>query len=186
MKTRFQRVLALLLVLAASSFLTGCATEFTNKNPTGELFPRIAGQSLDRQSFRIPQDLGGTTTLLLIGYKQNTQFDIDRWMIALDMKGIKLPIVEVPAIQGFFPGMFKSRIDEGMRAGIPQELWPGVVTVYEDGGRVQSFTGNVRPNNTRVVLLNGTGRVVYFYDRGFSVQALNNLQQAIQRPECED
>lgn len=176
------------LILAFSAFLllSGCATEYMNKNPVGELFPSISGQSLDEKPYLIPRDLGGKKTLLLIGYRQNAQFDIDRWMMGMDMQGIHIPMIELPAIQSFLAGLFKGKIDEGMRAGIPRELWPVVVTTYEDGKRVQNFTGNERPNNARVVLLNKTGRVVYFYDRGFSVQALNKLHKAIQRPECGD
>ena len=78
-----------------------------------------------------------------------------------------------------FPRMFKTQIDEGMRSGIPRELWQGVITVYKDGDRVQSFTGNENPNNARVVLLDSLGKVIFFYDRGFSVAALNALRAAI-------
>ena len=49
-------------------------------------------------------------------------------------------------------------IDNGMRAGIPKELWRGVITVYQDGERVQAFTGNINPNNARVLLLDRTGK----------------------------
>jgi hypothetical protein len=55
-------------------------------------------------------------------------------------------------------------------------LWKGVVTVYKDGEQVQSFTGNERPNNARVVLLTKDGSIVHFYDEGFSVDALNQLR----------
>lgn len=177
------RVLLLTVTLA---LLGGCATEYSNKDPIGQLFPSISGSSLDQKSYQIPQDLGDEKTLLLIGYKQNAQFDIDRWMIGIDMSGTKVSIIELPAIQGFLPRLFKSKIDEGMRSGIPEELWPVVVTVYEDGRRVQSFTGNESPSNARVVLLNDTGRVIYFYDRGFSVDALNDLKTAVLRPESGD
>lgn len=62
-----------------------------------------------------------------------------------------------------------------MRRGIPKELWGGVITIYEDGERIQAFTGNEKPNNARVLLLDEKGNVVYFYDSGFSVAALNEL-----------
>jgi hypothetical protein len=75
--------------------------------------------------------------------------------------------------------MFKSSIDEGMRKGIPKELWGGVITSYGDGATVQAYTGNENPNNARVLLLNPMGRVIYFYDRGFSVLALNELRDKI-------
>ena len=75
--------------------------------------------------------------------------------------------------------MFKTRIDSGMRSGIPKELWGGVITIYEDGAQVQKFTGNENPNTARVMLLDEDGRVAYFHDRGFSVPALNALRQCL-------
>lgn len=170
--------------LIALTLLSACATDYSNNNPLGHMFPDISGQSLDKKSYRIPRDLSAPKTLLLIGYRQNAQFDIDRWMVGLDMTGTDIPVIELPAIQGFFPRLFQTRIDEGMRSDIPHELWKAVITVYEDGETVQSFTGNENPDNARVVLLNSTGRVIYFYDRGFSVDALNNLTKAVERPEC--
>jgi hypothetical protein len=50
------------------------------------------------------------------------------------------------------------------------------VTVYEDGDQVQRFTGNKNPNNARVMLLDEEGKILYFYDRGFSVDALNAVR----------
>ena len=75
--------------------------------------------------------------------------------------------------------MFQSSIDNGMRRGIPKELWGGVITVYGDGALVQEFTGNQNPNNARVLLLDQMGKVIYFHDRGFSVPALNELRDKI-------
>jgi hypothetical protein len=75
--------------------------------------------------------------------------------------------------------MFSTFIDNGMRAGIPKPLWKGVITVYEDGDKVQAFTGNEAPNNARVLLLDKEGVVLYFYDDGFSVAALNELRDIL-------
>jgi cytochrome oxidase Cu insertion factor (SCO1/SenC/PrrC family) len=67
-----------------------------------------------------------------------------------------------------------------MRAGIPKPLWKGVVTVYKDGEIIQAFTGNDTPNNARVILIDKNGKIIHFYDQGFSVNALNNLRDSLQ------
>lgn len=159
--------------------LTGCSTQYPNKDVTGQVFPTVVGQSLEKNSLTIPNELNDDMTLLLIGYVQNSQFDIDRWLIALDVTDTRVKVYEVPTIQGLFPEMFSTVIDNGMRAGIPKPLWQGVVTVYEDGEKVQAFTGNENANNARVVLLNKKGKILYFYDQGFAVDALNKLRMAI-------
>jgi hypothetical protein len=76
--------------------------------------------------------------------------------------------------------MFKPFINNGMRAGIPKELWKGVITLYKDGEAMQKYTGNENGNNARVLLIDDKGLVKYFYDRGFSVEALNNVRNVIE------
>jgi hypothetical protein len=86
------------------------------------------------------------------------------------MLQLKTPVVmvEVPTIAGMVPGLFANQIDEGMRDGIPKELWGSVVTVYGDADKIRAFTGTANPMPARVLLLDATGRVVWFHDRGFS------------------
>jgi hypothetical protein len=146
---------------------------------TGDKMIEVTRQSLEGHSVVIPRDFAGQETLLLFGYKQNSQFDIDRWLIGLDMTKTNVAAYEIPTIQGMLPRMFSGFIDGGMRKGIPKNLWKGVVTVYEDGDKVQRFTGNLNPNNARVMLLDKQGNIVYFYDRGFSVAALNEVRSQL-------
>jgi len=157
--------------------LIGCSKTYINRNPIGEKFPTVKGQTLTEKEIELPTYFEGTSVILLLGYVQDSQFDIDRWLIGLDMTETNIKAYEIPTIQGLFPRMFKSSIDEGMRKGIPKELWGGVITVYDDGAKVQEFTGNENPNNARVLLLDSMGKVVYFHDRGFSVLALNELRE---------
>ncbi|PKG83176.1 hypothetical protein CXF85_11625 [Colwellia sp. 75C3] len=158
------------------SLLTACSTNHPNQDITGKSFPSISGQTLEKNNMNMPEDFKEDFTLLLIGYKQNSQFDIDRWLIGLDMTKTKVAAYELPTIQGLFPQMFSTLINNGMRSGIPKPLWKGVVTVYKDGDKVQAFTGNENPNNARVVLLDKNGIILYFYDDGFSVTALNEVR----------
>ena len=55
-----------------------------------------------------------------------------------------------------------------------------ILIPHEDGEKVQEFTGNESGNNARVALLNKDGVILYFYDRGFSVGALNELRNALE------
>ncbi|MDG1750540.1 MAG: hypothetical protein P8I03_02585 [Thalassotalea sp.] len=159
--------------------MTGCSSQFSNKNVTGQQFPDVVGQSLEKEEVSIPNDFQDEFTLLLVGYKQDSQFDIDRWLIGLDMTETKVGVYEIPTIQGMFPRMFSTVIDNGMRKGIPKALWRNVITVYKQGELIQSFTGNEKPNNARVILINKKGTILYFYDEGFSVDALNSLRDEL-------
>lgn len=165
---------AILIIL-----ICGCSTNYPNKTPVSQAFPQVTGNNLEKQEIELPQYFLGTTTILLLGYKQDSQFDIDRWLIGLDMTQVTTPVYEIPTIQGMFPRMFSTVIDNGMRKGIPKSLWQGVITVYQGGDKIQQFTGNMSPNNARVILLDKSGTVIFFYDEGFSVDALNKLRSAI-------
>ena len=167
------------IYIFALLLLTGCSTQYANKDITGQIFPSVVGTTLEKKSVSIPGDFNDGLTLLLIGYKQNSQFDIDRWLIALDVTETQVKVYEVPTIQGLFPEMFSTVIDDGMRAGIPKPLWQGVVTIYDDGEKIQAFTGNENAANTRVVLLNKNAEILYFYDQGFAVDALNKLRMVL-------
>ena len=174
------RTLNKLILLFLMSLLSlACSTTYTNRNPVGEVFPSVTGTSLDNEEYIIPKDFQGTNVVLLLGYKQDSQFDIDRWLIGLDMTETKIKVYELPTIQGLFPRMFQTFIDSGMRSGIPKEIWGGVITIYSGGSTVQEFTGNENPNNARAILLDSGGKVIYFHDRGFSVSALNELRELI-------
>lgn len=167
----------LLFVIVFSS----CANyEYPSQVTIGGSMVEATGESLEGNTVVIPQDFMGQETLLLFGYKQDSQFDIDRWLIGLDMTQTQVAAYEIPTIQGMLPRMFSGFIDGGMRKGIPKQLWKGVVTVYADGDKVQRFTGNLNPNNARVMLLNKEGTIVYFYDQGFSVEALNEVREALE------
>ena len=165
-----------LLVLLVSTVIAGCSTQYPNQSPLGESFPDVTGESLEEQEHNLPAYFSGRKVLLLIGYVQNSQFDIDRWLLGLEFSETQVDAYELPTIAGMFPRMFKTQIDSGMRKGIPKELWKGVITIYADGEKIQAFTGNDNPNNARVALLDEQGKIIYFYDRGFSVAALQALR----------
>lgn len=156
--------------------LTGCSSTYPNRSPLGEMFPSVEGTALTKEAMSLPRDFPKENVLLLIGYVQDSQFDIDRWLIGLYMTKTQVVAYELPTIQGMFPRMFQTQIDNGMRRGIPKELWGGVITIYKDGATIQKMTGNENPNNARVLLLNEQREIIYFYDRGFSVAALNEVK----------
>lgn len=168
-----------IMLITMSLLIFGCSTTYVNRNPAGETFPSVEGRALTEETRKLPDYFSGSNVALLLGYKQDSQFDIDRWLIGLDMTKTNVKVYELPTIQGLFPRMFQTSIDNGMRSGIPKELWGGVITIYGGGSEVQEFTGNENPNNARVMLLDEEGRVAFFHDRGFSVPALNELREVL-------
>jgi hypothetical protein len=161
--------------------LAGCGSAIPNRNPVGEQFPAVEGMALSGETVMLPDAFRGTEVILILAYKQQTQFDVDRWGIGFFTADLPLPpVYEVPAIAGMIPSLFQGSIDEGMRKGIPRESWKDVITVYGGGGsKLTEWTGTENPNNARVVLLDEQGRVVWFYDRGYGLPPLKELLQKL-------
>lgn len=171
MSTRF--IAASLLAL----MLTACGSPIPNRDPTGEGFPSVQGRSLEGESVSLPDALAGEPAVLLVGYVQNAQFDLDRWILGLLEAETPVKLLEIPTIKGLVPGMIANTIDEGMRGGIPEEDWGSVVTVYDDASAILNFTGNTRPQNGRILLLDADGTVRWFHDRGYSAGMLLQLDE---------
>lgn len=168
---------ALLGSCALITFFVGCRSSMPNQNPVGKVFPTASGETLAGDPMTIPADLpAGGPTVLLVGYVQDTQFDVDRWLIGLLQAKISVPFFEVPTIKGWAPTLFANKIDQGMRNGIPEEDHGVVLTIYgDDAADIVEMTGNENPRNTRVFLLDAEGQVVWFHDRGFSAGKLLEL-----------
>lgn len=175
------RITAALAALAVGLALStgACSTSHARRDPTGETFPSVRGQSLDGRELRLPEVGAGAPLLLLVGYDQDAQFDLDRWLLGLNDAGVDVRLFEVPTIPGMVPRLLSGVIDNGMRRGIPEEDWGLVVTVYGDAEQIARFTGDADGLTGRVLLLDATGRVVFFHDRGYSVGTLRRLQAAL-------
>jgi hypothetical protein len=171
--------LNLLILLSFGS--ASCGSAYSARNPIHESFPEIRGNTLTGDSLVLPDALSGHSAILLIGYQQRSQFDIDRWLLGLTTSKTKVDLYELPAILGFVPGLFARGIDDGMRSGIPEEDWAQVITVYDDAEKLAQFTGNKNGLPGRIVLIGPLGKVRYFHDRGFSIGALNQLLQVIEQ-----
>ena len=171
MKTILASVLSISLLLGCSSKVAA-PSNIQNSN-----FPSVVGTSLKGEVINIPESYAGKTTLLLIGYLQKTQFDIDRWILGALQADVKAEIVEVPTIAGMVPQMVQGFIDGGMRSGIPQSDWGSVVTVYKDADKIIQALGNERPQSAYAVLLDKEGRIVWSSNIGYSAAQVLELKR---------
>lgn len=147
--------------------------------PSDQL-PAVTGTALSGETWSLPADLEGKVSVLLLGYVQEAQFDADRWAQGLIHAQTPAKILEVPTVKGLIPALISDRIDGGMREGIPSEDWASVVTVYGgDAAKLVEFTGDRSPRNMRVLLLDKTGKIRWFHDRGFSASKVLELDAAV-------
>ncbi|MEC7583146.1 MAG: hypothetical protein VYE77_02415 [Planctomycetota bacterium] len=174
------RKLPVATLLCTLFFLASACSSIPNRNPTGEVFPSVRGTSLDDIDYQLPDQFRGKPLLLLVGYRQNTQFDLDRWLLGLMQAEVAVATYEVPTIPGLTARLASGFIDNGMRSGIPNEDWGSVITVYADAQAIVDFTGNENPRNGRILLLDKDGRVVWFWDQGYSARRVLDLKRAVE------
>ena len=179
-RRRYLKSIIWLSLLAAGGgilALTSCSSPIPNRDPIGDSFPVVRGESLNGDAVELPSAVAGEPAILMVGYVQATQFDLDRWTLGFAQAEAKIKVVEVPAVVGWFPDTFlQGTIDNGMRAGIPAEDWGAVVTLYgSDATRVQELTGNENPRNGRILLLDDRGVIRWFWDQGYSSTRLLEL-----------
>ena len=166
--------------MASLIALGACSNTLPNRDPTGERFPTVTGQSLQAKAVTPPTDRGGAPAALLTGYEQKTQFDIDRWLLGLLQAEVDAQLLEVPTIPGLLPTIASGMIDEGMRSGIPEEDWCIVVTLYGSAAEpVAEFTGTTKGRLTRVLVLDSQGHVVWFDDSGYSASKVLAIMRLI-------
>lgn len=145
----------------------------------GESFPTVKGESLAKQTVVVPDDYRGKNTVILVGYLQKAQFDIDRWILGLLQADVKAEIIELPTIAGMMPRAVQGFIDSGMRKGIPKEDWGSVITIYEDADKIIDAFGNENQQNAHVFLLNKEGKVIWTTNRGYSAGQVLDLKTSL-------
>ncbi len=171
----------LLSLIVTANLMLGACTSVVRPAPTvaSSPFPRVTGVSLTSETVVIPDAYRGKSTLLLIGYTQKAQFDIDRWILGALQADIPVEIVELPTIAGMMPQMVQGFINNGMRSGIPQSDWASVVTVYEDAPKIIELLGNERPQSCYAVLLDPRGVVVWSSNVGYSAGQILALKDLV-------
>lgn len=173
--TRRTRLSLFLTASVAAGLLVSsvaCTSTIPRQNPVGSTFPSIQARDLAGEERSFPGEFAGAPALVILGYIQKTQFDVDRWLLGLTQADRGLPVVEMPAARGLVPRIISGTIDGGMRSGIPEEDWRSVVTVYKQSDQLANWTGTEDPRNARVLLLDAEGKVIWFHDRGYSAGKL--------------
>jgi len=180
-------LVSLAIVAGFAASLGGCSSTIENRDPSGEPFPSVEATSLAGETVEIPEDFAGAPVLLLVGYVQDTQFDIDRWLYGAIDAELEVALREVPAARGAAASLAKGFIDSGMQRGIPRDEWGAVTTTYGDAAEaIGQFTGTERPRNARVLLLDSNGIVRWFYDQGYSAMKLKGLEAALEDVSAPD
>ena len=117
-------------------------------------FPTVTGSNLLRQKLTLPQDFQGKLNLVFIPFEQWHQMEVDSWgalASELEQQFKGLVYYELPILQSRNP-FYKTFINEGMRAGIPEpRTRERTITLYLDKVYFRAALG--MPDETHIYIL---------------------------------
>ena len=130
-------ITGLILLVMIGVFWSKISVKESRLLPTGSeiSFPVVSGSNLMREEFEFPRDFEGKYNLVIIPFQQIQQRDVNTWIPAaqeLERRYDGLIYYELPTIYQL-PTISRTFINEGMRAGIPdQTARERTITFYVD------------------------------------------------------
>ena len=138
-------------------------------------FPTVSGYNLMREEFIFPEDFQGVYNLVMIPFQQRQQEDVNTWIPAaqeLERKYPDLVYYELPTIYEL-PALSRTFINEGMRAGIPdQTSRERTITFYLDKSVFKEALGITTEQNIQIFLVDREGNILW-RDEGLFTTAKN-------------
>jgi hypothetical protein len=145
----------------------------------GTHFPVVSGYNLMRVEYEFPQDFEGSYNLLFIPFQQWQQRQVNTWIPAaqeLEREKQGLIYYEFPTIYEL-PGFSRTFINEGMRAGIPdQTARERTITLYLDKESFKDALAIKDEETITVLLVNSDGEILWREKGEFSAAKLDDLR----------
>ena len=127
-------------------------------------FPVVSGTNLMRVEFEFPRDFEGKYNLVIIPFQQMQQRDVNTWIPAaqeLERRFDGLVYYELPTIYKL-PSISRTFINEGMRAGIPdQTARERTITFYLDKDVFKQALDITSEEEIQVLLVDQSGKILW-------------------------
>jgi hypothetical protein len=127
-------------------------------------FPIVSGYNLMREEFEFPHDFHGKYNLVIIPFQQIQQRDVNTWIPAaqeLEGRFDDFLYYELPTIYKL-PSISRTFINEGMRAGIPdQTARERTITFYLDKQVFKQALDIVSEESIHLFLVDQEGNILW-------------------------
>lgn len=145
----------------------------------GVYFPVVSGYNLMRVEYEFPRDFEGEYNLLFIPFQQWQQREVNTWIPAAQQLEREMPglvYYELPTIYEL-PGFSRTFINEGMRAGIPdQTARERTITLYLDKESFKEALAIQDEATITLLLVDSEGEILWREKGEFSATKLDDLQ----------
>lgn len=145
-------------------------------------FPRVSGYNLLREERQFPGDFQGTYNLVFVPFQQWQQREVNTWIPAAQELERTVPglfYYEFPTIYDL-PGLSRTFINEGMRAGIPDPTArERTITFYLDKEQFKDALKISSEETITVLLVDQEGNILWREKGVFSEGKLQSLLEIL-------
>lgn len=142
-------------------------------------FPKIEAKALSGKKIVLPDDTLGKVSFIGIAFQRGAQGMLDSWIDHFERMCGGESIYEIPMIDGMFWKVMSGFIDEGMKAGIPEEKHDNVATFYGSTFDIRKKLNMDDKSLGYVFLLDEEGKIIW-RERGYAnEEGLEELQDVI-------
>jgi len=148
-------------------------------------FPALKVRDLEGTDYVIPDGLPGGPHVIVVAFQQWHQMIVNRWKPSLEAIAERHPGTEVWEVPSLSRGyrLFRSGIDGGMRAGIPDvNVRRHTLTAYTDLGALAASLGIDSFETVYLFVVDCDGTVRWRGEGEPSPKALTELEASI--PPC--
>jgi hypothetical protein len=149
-------------------------------------FPVVSGNNLNREEFEFPRDFSGKLNLVIIPFQQQQQLIVNTWIPYLqEIEGTYPGFVyyELPTIYEL-PTLSRTFINEGMRAGIPDELSrQRTITLYLDKETFKDALNIPSEDQIYLFLVNQAGEILWSETGEFTQEKAQSLVEFLENTD---
>lgn len=150
--------------------------------PGQSRFPIVSGYNLNRREFQFPRDFEGKSNFVIIAFEQTQQTAVNTWIPFVQQVEAAFPgfvYYELPTIYEL-PAISRTFINEGMRAGIPDQLARArTVTLYLDKNSFKYALEIGTENEIVVMLVDQEGLILWRTSGEFTTQKSSELLELL-------
>lgn len=183
-------VISILLILSISYFARFLPRKSRLLLTSRELhFPVVSGYNLDRQEYEFPRDFSSSYNLVILAFQQYHQNAVNTWIPFLQEVEASHPsfwYYELPTIRSL-PALSRSFINEGMRAGIPdQTARERTITLYLDKDLFKRALNISSEDEIHLLLVDQDGKILWRASGSYSEEKASDLVNLVQNMEIQN
>ena len=143
--------------------------------------PRLGLQTLNGDSFFIPDDLQGRVNVLIIGFSQRAGSNNKPWIdrFERDFASDKSCAIYPVAILTGVPALFRNFAVASIRKGVPADGRARFLTTFQSEKTWQSLVCYIRPDDPYLLVIGSTGNIVGHASGAFEEKAYEEMATAI-------